>query len=278
MNMATKIMVTLDGSPFAERALEFATDLAQQRQAEICLVQVAPLESRMAEGEEYLKSKAEQLEKNHVKCSTKVFLGSAPETIVEQSAKFDLIVMTSHGHSQFDQLILGSVAEKVVRKSNCPVLVLRDRQIRLREIKRVLVPLDGFDLSLKAIPEATRVCLATGATMVLGRVNEAVGIELGLVSRDDESRRMEDYLQEIAKTVDSSITVETAHEFGSAARSLLRLVDKENIDLVVMTSHGRGGFNRWVCGSVAENLLRLSLAPILLVRADMDNLKNKSEN
>jgi len=266
--MTKKIMVTLDGSPFAERALEFAADLAQQRQAELSLVQVVPLQSEIPEGEEYLKQKSEALKAKRLECSTKVFLGGPAETIVEQSSKFDVIVMTSHGRSQFDQLILGSVAEKVIRKSSCPVLVLRERQVRLRDIKRVLVPLDGYELSQKAIPEAVKICRATGATLVLGQVDEAVGVEIGLVSRDEEIQQMESHLSSVAESIDDSISVETAFDFGSAARGLLRLIDRENIDLVVMTSHGRGGFNRWVCGSVAENLLRLSMAPVLLVRAE----------
>ena len=264
--MENKILLTLDGSSFAERALELAGQFALQRSAELTLLQVVSHSEMKDQAEEYLAAKADVLKGKGVSCVTEVLEGDPVDEVVEKSGKYQLLIMTSHGRSDFDRLVLGSVTEKVVRKAECPVFVLRDKQVQLRDLKRILVPLDGFDLSESALPEATLVGTATGGTLVLCRVNEAAGFEVGLLSKETEGKVLESYLKEKSELVSGELPVETVFEFGSAARSLLRVIDHKNIDLVVMTSHGRGGFNRWVCGSVAENVLRSSPVPVLIVR------------
>lgn len=264
--MSEKILLSLDGSKFAERALDIAIDFSLQRAATLTLLQVVGKESLSAKAEEYLQSCSETATSRGVECPIKVVVGDPAGSIVEEAKDYQLLVMTSHGHSQYDQLILGTVVEKVVRQAPCPVFIQKERQIRLRDLKRVMVPLDGFALSQTALPEAEKICRATGGTVVLARVDEAVGLEIGLLSREEQGRELEEYLNEMKNLVDSELTTETAHDFGSAARSLLRLTEQKNIDLVVMSSHGRGGFNRWVCGSVSENVLRASAGPVLIVR------------
>lgn len=261
-----KILLTVDGSPFAERALDIAIDLAQQRRCDLTLLRVL-VKGEREQAEAYLNGLKERAEAHHITAQALLLEGDPTEKILEQSESHDLLVMTSHGHSQFDQLILGSVTEKVSRRAKCPVFVLRDRQLRLRDIRKVMVPLDGSEFSESALAEAQNFCQGTGASLLLARVDEAVGVEIGLVSRDEESRLMDGYLQGVKDSINTDIEVEVVHDFGSAARSLLKLVDREGVDLVVMCSHGRGGFNRWVSGSVAENVLRASLAPVMIVRA-----------
>lgn len=263
----TTILVPLDGSSLADRALELAKDFALQRAAKVTLLQVIDSDTKLSDSLSFLASKAEFFKMNSVACEGKSLVGTAEDVIVKESHHADLMVMSSHGHSQFDRLILGSTTEKVIRRSGCDVLVLREEQPRLREIRKILLPLDGHWLSHQALPIATKLCTDLGADLVLARVNDADKLTRNLSAGKEESAKQMQYLEKVASEVGDGVKVETAQEFGGVARGLLKIAEGKDVDLVVMTSHGRGGFNRWVNGSVTEALLRASSTPVMVVRS-----------
>lgn len=135
-----KILVPLDGSALAETALPKAIELAQDSGAKVELLRaveahtlpgVDPTEAQIKvvkEGEEYLAEAAARLKANGVKgVETSVWYGPAAYAIVEAARlhKVDLIVMTTHGRSGLGRLILGSVAESVLRGTITPILLIR---------------------------------------------------------------------------------------------------------------------------------------------------------
>lgn len=242
----------------AERALEAALDLARSRGGELTLLRVSP---QPIKNRHYLEELAQPLE---VPVSCRYLEGSAEQEIRERSKDFELVVMSSHGHSGFDRMILGSVTEKVVRGAECPILVVLNHRIRPTEVQRILVPLDGSHLCLRAVPEALLLAKESGATLVLARVNEAPGL---LRSRQQEADAMNEYLQQIVDDLGPGPRIECIHDFGSASRTLVKMIARHNIDLVMMTTHGRSGFDRVVAGSVAENVLRNSPVPVWLIPA-----------
>ena len=144
----TGIFVPLDGSPFAERALPFAKDLATAFKAPITIVRTVPvgwwstdggmysglpeiLEAIEAEAREYLEATANSLKAEGFEVATKFALFAAPDLELESVAsetQRPLVVMTSHGRSGLGRVVLGSVADRVVRGSSAPVLVVRDGQ------------------------------------------------------------------------------------------------------------------------------------------------------
>jgi nucleotide-binding universal stress UspA family protein len=134
------ILVPLDGSSLAEAALPKALELAEASDARLILLRAAQAHSFpgvdptnaqvkvVREAEEYLAGVADRLADlgfKKVECS--VWYGSAPYAIVEAARvyKVDLIVMTTHGRSGLGRLILGSVAESVLRGTTTPILLLR---------------------------------------------------------------------------------------------------------------------------------------------------------
>lgn len=138
---ARTILAPLDGSPLAEGALGRAAELAGAAGARLVLlraVEASPLlgpdrvevEVRLVqEAEAYLAeaaARARSLGAREV--STSVWYGAAPWAIAEaaRANRADLIVMTSHGRSGLGRLILGSVAEAVLRSTTTPILLLRD--------------------------------------------------------------------------------------------------------------------------------------------------------
>jgi nucleotide-binding universal stress UspA family protein len=137
---ARRIIVPLDGSPHAEAALPEAIEIARATPgAKIILVRAAeasalpvrdPIEAQIAvvrDAEDYLDAVAARLEGKGVRVTTSVWYGPAAITIVDAAAttRADLIVMSTHGRSGFNRLVLGSVAESVLRATHVPILLLR---------------------------------------------------------------------------------------------------------------------------------------------------------
>lgn len=138
-----KVLVPLDGSTLAERALPLAIDLLADRPtATLLLLRAAegtttlpgvdPTEAQVRvvrEAEAYLDSVAARLSGSGVKdVKTSVWYGQAAPAIMEAASigKFDIIVMGTHGRSGLGRLVLGSVAESVLRGTRIPILFVRD--------------------------------------------------------------------------------------------------------------------------------------------------------
>ncbi len=135
-----RILVPLDGSLLAEGAIQTAAGLAREGGAALVLLRAAeahtlpgadPTDAQVAvvrEAEEYLTAVAARLGEEGVKgVETSVWYGSPATAIIEAARlqKVDLIVMTTHGRSGLGRLILGSVAESVLRGTTTPILLLR---------------------------------------------------------------------------------------------------------------------------------------------------------
>ena len=144
--------------------------------------------------------------------------------------------------------------------------------------KRVVVPLDGSELAELALPHAVDLARASGAGIHLVRVVdltsgqpygaylafEAAGYAEAANLEESESR---EYLSSTRRQLEARgfrVTTETRR--GPASHEINQVVRPD--DVVVMATHGRGGLRRWLLGSVAEEVVRHSPVPVLLVRAD----------
>ena len=177
--------------------------------------------------------------------------------------------MASHGWSGFDRFLLGSITEGVVRKIRKPVLVVRSQPMRLKDVARILVPLDGSELSEKALGPAQQMARITGATLVLCQILDTAHLNQTLPAilegRQKDIEPIRKYLEQRASELDPEIRSNLLWTVGSPARAILQLCAQQQIDLVVMSTHGRGGLKRLMLGSVAENVVRGSDGPVLLV-------------
>jgi nucleotide-binding universal stress UspA family protein len=150
-----RILVPLDGSVVAEVALERAADLARGASSTLVLLRAAeahvlpgldPTDAQVSavrEAEEYLAAAAKRLREGGVKqVETSVWYGQAAASIVEAARvrNANLIVMASHGRSGLGRLILGSVAESVLRSTDTPILLVRAPGAPLAEPARELRP------------------------------------------------------------------------------------------------------------------------------------------
>ena len=286
-----RILVPLDGSALAEKAVPYATFIAKKHGSQLFLLTVgsAPGSERInALGRAYLELKATKLKAEGVKASTEIVYGNVSDKIVEFADKndIDLIAISTHGYSGFKRLMLGSVAEKVIGSTYCPVLLIRPTGEETPRVDcgRILLPLDGSFFSEAAIPCAEEMARGTGADIVLLAVTEVPDVpsdrspaikpsweEYRDALAAESRQQAQAYLDRVkAAMKDRKVKVSSQVVTGDIAGSICDIVDCENIDMVIMATHGRTGVSRLVFGSVARRIADESRQPVLLVRPPAD--------
>jgi len=149
--------------------------------------------------------------------------------------------------------------------------------------KRILVPLDGSARAERALPVAARIAHASGGTVVLLRVADILteygaSVYGSYVAQtplliegvlETELARAKDYLAGVAQSESlAGIKTETLALSGAVAPAILDLARTQQVDLIVICSHGYTGFKRWLLGSVAQKIARYSPVPVLVLRED----------
>jgi len=147
--------------------------------------------------------------------------------------------------------------------------------------KKIMVPLDGSELAECVLPHIkTIVKGATSPEVVIVQAVEPFSVPYGIgVSQFasleeikafgvDQEAEAKKYLKKItARLKKAGIKARAEVIHGRACEALIDYANKNDIDLVIIATHGRSGISRWVWGSVAERLLRSICVPVLMVRA-----------
>ena len=192
----------------------------------------------------------------------------------------DLVVMGTHGRRGVDRMLFGSVTEEVVRTASCPVLTVRADAERAPDqaVRRVLVPIDFSDASVAALRHAKEIALTYGAEIDLLHVVDtptyASAYDLESISfpTAEVLERTEEQLGDLAREEVGYEHVMVSSEVGSPSRTILDYVDAQEVDLVVIATHGRTGLDRLLLGSVTERVLRQSPTPVFVVKPDTKSL------
>ncbi|MFN8470635.1 MAG: universal stress protein [Anaerolineae bacterium] len=136
--------------------------------------------------------------------------------------------------------------------------------------RTILAPLDGSELSERALPTAIRLAQATGGRIILVRAAWASGLhDDSFEAQIYAVNEAESYLEGVARRVaQQGVGVDAVVPYARPADAILLETDLHHADLVVMTTHGRSGLGRWVYGSVAEALIARSRVPVWLMRSE----------
>jgi nucleotide-binding universal stress UspA family protein len=285
-----KILVALDGSALAERALPPALLLAEKMAASLTLLRVvtappASLElgleeklcrSRRAEAAAYLEAVGAKAQPAAVEITTAVLSGGAAKSIVHyaEAQRVDLIVLCSHGRSGLGRWVLGSVTSRVLRKAPCSVLVIRaNAPVAVFSEKRLLAPLDGSPLAEQALPPALAIAQAVSAEVTLLSVLFSLGElapalyqhHLDRITAEEQIDRVRYLARVSAAGKARGIPVTTAVAAGPAAERIISYAGRHAVDLIVMCSHGRSGAAHWAYGSVTEKVLQGAPCATLVV-------------
>jgi nucleotide-binding universal stress UspA family protein len=211
--------------------------------------------------------------------------GRAADSIIDTAAedKGTLITMATHGRSGINRWVLGSVAEKVLRATNNPLLLVRateqptaGEQARLTS---VIVPLDGSELAESVLPAVTELAKKLDLEIILFRAfNIPYSIYAGAdgyyaINFDQLIAEIKDeatsYLERKAEEVKRSgvENVSFLVKEGLSADQIISLGRETPDNLIAMCTHGRSGVKRWVLGSVTETVVRHCGDPVLVIRA-----------
>lgn len=199
--------------------------------------------------------------------------------------EIDLIVIGTHGRQGVRHLLLGSVAEEVVRSARCPVLVVPPRHedaSTLQPITSILIPSDLSDTSKGALELGAALAEALGASVEVLHVIETMLAPGFSVPRavfepdsllvDRQRGGMESRYREAGGNLDeAAFTVVEGHP----ASEVLRVARERPHGLIVMGTHGRSGVDRFFLGSVAQRVLRESPCPVLIVKTPAAAPKRK---
>lgn len=295
--MYSQIMVTLDGSKFAEAALPLAMTLSRRTGATLHLVTVVEPVPAFAYEEwasaaeewtrEYLAKLTDEVsERTGGEVTSSVLSGHVVDVLQKEasSRKADLVVMASHGRGAMSRLWLGSVADRFVRQADRPVLLIRPEEGGTPDLEdetvfdNLLVPLDGSELAESALAHATEFGELFGSAYHLTRV---VAYPVDLASPylphtaqmnqevlEEAKERAAEYLEGQAERmrrrglrVTTSVTVD-----AQAGHGVLLEAEAVDSDAIAMATHGRQGLSRALLGSTADKVLRGTHRPLLLHR------------
>jgi nucleotide-binding universal stress UspA family protein len=237
--------------------------------------------SEQAIAENQLQAASQGLENASVSVRTRTLTGDPATEIVEAAANggASMIVMVSHARGALGRLIHGAVADKVARQAPVPVMVIR-RELEAPGpvgIMRLVLPLDGSPLAAESLPFATNLAQRLGTPIQLVRsvnvadlmppavgMGEAIPFEMYDQAEREMRQEAEEYLQGVAaKLRADGLNVTAQLLFGPPASAISDVTHVG--DLVILVSHERSGIARWLMGSVAEQLVRIDEAPVVLV-------------
>jgi len=188
----------------------------------------------------------------------------------------DLIVIGTHGHGGFEYLLLGSVAEKVLRQAACPVLTVppRARVTSTLPFKRILCPVDFSDSSRSALDVALSLARESDADLTILHVlewpdalppNPPVPT---LEYRDAAERGVRTMLAELVPDADRQRCHPTIRiGEGKAYREILQVATDGPADLIVMGVHGRNPLDLMLFGSTTNQVVRRATCPVLTLKA-----------
>lgn len=300
--MFSKIVVPLDGSPVAEVVLPYARWLAQGLNLPVILLSAIDLEEiarhivterglfldtlddfETRRRNEYLSSTAKSFTGVEVECQVKKAAAAAAIVDCAAAEKNTLIVMASHGRSGLQRWLLGSVAEKVLRATENPLLLVRASEgapvTGVKPLNGIIAPLDGSSAAEQVLSPVAEMAKSLDIEVTLFRAYEvpyasfyegggSYAVDLQRLSANIETE-VQQYLEERRAVLAKAGLAKLAYasKEGLAADVIIHFARNHSDRLIAMSSHGRTGVRRWVLGSVTETVVRHASNPVLIMRA-----------
>ncbi len=284
------LLIPLDGSDLSREVLPYARTLANALSAHVHMIRAiadAPADDVHERMQAALENEAQALRDTGLQVSTEVVFQSPAVAIVQkaQEKQATLIAMATHGYSGLRRWALGSVADEVVHTTTTPVFLVRCEgethdSTHTPQIRRILVPLDGSDLSKKSLPIATMLAEKTQATIDLLQAvlplqmfyDDLQPVPIPQVQVEQELSKeqelAEEHLKQVAETLGrDGISAETHVTMGKAEDVIIEESEQQQSDIIVMATHGYGGIERWLLGSVADKVLHATTTPLIMVQA-----------
>ena len=303
--MYRNIMVPLDGSSFSRNAMLAGLRIASRCGATLRLVKVAVAPAipgtpeGLATAGELAKDKhaielaalyaaaAECRAHANIPVIASLERGPVAEALISYAHRsdVDLIVMRSHGRGGIKRVWFGSVADRLIRESGMPVLVVRPPSVATAleggtQLNRILLPLDGSELAERAIVPAVKVASVDGASITLLRVvtawkDQTPGVlesGLGPASAVEVSEAQR-YLDSILAWPDTGALRVTRRVViaSDPADAILEVAREIEADVVTLATRGLGALRRAASGSVSDRVMRESEVSTIVLHPEQSS-------
>jgi nucleotide-binding universal stress UspA family protein len=197
-----------------------------------------------------------------------------------RAKSIDLIVASTRGNTGLKHLLLGSTAERIVRYSPCPVLVVhppaKNKKLTGRGLnfEKILVPIDFSTCSLKGLEYAKALARQFGSKLVLLNSvtfqyyitnDEYARYDLPLLMQQEERASRRQMRDLIEKTDWDGLEVKPSLQIGHAGQQICARALEHRANLIVTSTHGTTGFKHILVGSTAEYVVRHASCPVLVV-------------
>lgn len=187
----------------------------------------------------------------------------------------DLVVVGTRGRRGLQRLLIGSVSEEVIRDAPCPVLTVRGSEhvAPAWAVRNILVPIDFSEASEGALRHAKELALTYGAQLTLLHAVEEVvypsayGLEPIDLPGPEVVERVENSLAQLVHREIGYEHVVIDATVGYAPSVILDRAERDDVDLIVIATHGRTGLERVLLGSVTERVVRQAAAPVFTVKS-----------
>lgn len=293
----SRILCPLDLSSFSARALHHAVALGRWYSATVTALAVRPLPPPML-WQDYPATVSIELPEDVTRFETEVrtFVArEAPGAPVDvrivtgpiggeilrtaRELPADLVVMGTHGRTGFEHMMLGSVAEHVLRRAPCPVMTVPRTVTPAHEppaiiYRTILCAVDFSDAAEAAARQAVALALESGSRLVLLHVLEGLPApewsfaghptmaEIRAQREQDARQHLQSLVPADAKTW---CAAEVAVTYGRASREVLARATALDADLIVLGARRRLTLDRVLFGATAEHVLRAASCPVLTV-------------
>lgn len=271
-----RVAVLLDGSGYAAQALPVAKRICRDTGASLTLLSGVKSYSHgpqeqynadLADQEQYLDSLMDQLEQEDFQVYKSVRRGSIAEVTQAfvKVAKIDLVVTTTRGKSGEKHWMRGGVSSKLMARLNIPVyLVQGDQPADIAgQPKKMLVALDGSIASERVLPYARSLAQTFQSELTLLTVpaipeteNYRAPADVVEYLRAEAEVKMQDFLDAVARSLrEDGLEVSTLVRGSRPATTIVETAQEGNYDLILLTSNGRGGFDRMMMGADSERVV-----------------------
>lgn len=294
--MFARMLVAVDGSDIAGRALEFAIERAKIHGSHVTVafavnriavsaatanpyayVDPLPLLQALdAEADAVLAAAEERVREAGLVSHREKLDGLPGQALLAYArrAKCDVIVMGTHGRTGLGRVAIGSTAEDVVRGAWVPVFTVSQRcaEVKPGPLTHLLVAVEGSPASEDALTLACKLASDERTKLTLCTVAEPAGFDWDDVDRDffleaEVEQRAKPLLERSrAHVTESGARADADLRQGPAVEEIVAAASDCGADCIVMGTHGRAGIPRFVLGSVAEGVLRSSKIPVCTIR------------
>jgi len=278
-----RILVPVDGSHSCLHAEELAAAIAKKFKSKVTVIHVvshdllhAELELRyrvppsvrteitdwlLQTGKKIIWDAEALFKEDGIEVDARIVEYEDPAETVLRVAKdegYDLVVMGNRGETEVEVFSLGSIAEKVSRHAECPVLIVKQKS----GLSKILVAIDGSESAEKALRHAVQLARKHKAKITLLNVGESKLFDF----KPKVAREIGEHILSDAAEKVKGLKLNTQLEFGNPAETIIEVAEKGNYGLIVVGSRGLSSVKRFFLGSVSDDVSHHAKCSVLIER------------